>query len=146
MCKCTVGNCKFHLFLGFFLYFTVPICQYLNMTCHNKGTCNTITGECECVEPYIGEQCQSMFVFVCLMVLKTLFSTIFQLYCGQGWVQGGHTRRTPPPLKLEKIRNTPKIFEILDPPLVAVNFIGGKNRRTRRKPLTCRKSLTNFIT
>ena len=25
-------------------------------------------------------------------------------------------------------------------------FIGGWNRRTRRKPLTCRKSLTNFIT
>jgi hypothetical protein len=30
--------------------------------------------------------------------------------------------------------------------IVAVSFIGGKNRRTRRKPLTSRKSLTNFIT
>ena len=30
--------------------------------------------------------------------------------------------------------------------LVAVSFIGGENRSTRRKPLTCRKSLTNFIT
>jgi hypothetical protein len=30
--------------------------------------------------------------------------------------------------------------------IVAVNFIGGGNRRTQRKPLTCRKSLTNFIT
>jgi len=29
---------------------------------------------------------------------------------------------------------------------VAVSFIDGGNRRTRRKPLTCRKSLTNFIT
>ena len=30
--------------------------------------------------------------------------------------------------------------------IVAVNFNGGGNRRTRRKPLTHRKSLTNFIT
>ena len=30
--------------------------------------------------------------------------------------------------------------------IVAVSFIGGGNRRTRRKPPTCRKSLTNFIT
>jgi len=29
---------------------------------------------------------------------------------------------------------------------VAVNFIGGENRRTQRKPPTCPKSLTNFIT
>jgi hypothetical protein len=29
--------------------------------------------------------------------------------------------------------------------IVAVSFIGGGNRRTTRKPLTCRKSLTNFI-
>jgi hypothetical protein len=29
---------------------------------------------------------------------------------------------------------------------VAVSFIGGRNRSTRRKPPTCRKSLTNFIT
>jgi len=29
---------------------------------------------------------------------------------------------------------------------VAVNFIGGGNRSTRRKPQICRKSLTNFIT
>ena len=28
--------------------------------------------------------------------------------------------------------------------IVAVSFIGGGNRSTRRKPLTCRKSLTNF--
>jgi hypothetical protein len=27
-----------------------------------------------------------------------------------------------------------------------VSFIGGGNRSTRRKPPTCRKSLTNFIT
>jgi hypothetical protein len=27
-----------------------------------------------------------------------------------------------------------------------VSFIGGGNRRTRRKPSTCRMSLTNFIT
>ena len=30
--------------------------------------------------------------------------------------------------------------------IVAVRFIGGGNRSTLRKPLTCRKSLTNFIT
>ena len=30
--------------------------------------------------------------------------------------------------------------------IMAVSFIGGGNRRTWRKPLTCRKSLTNFIT
>jgi len=29
---------------------------------------------------------------------------------------------------------------------VAVCFIGGVNRRTRRKPPTCHKSLANFIT
>ena len=29
--------------------------------------------------------------------------------------------------------------------IVAVSFIDGGNRSTRRKPLTCRKSLTNFI-
>ena len=29
---------------------------------------------------------------------------------------------------------------------MAVGFIGGGNRRTRRKPPTCRKSLTLFIT
>jgi len=28
---------------------------------------------------------------------------------------------------------------------VAVSFIGGRNRSTRRKPPTCRKSMTNFI-
>jgi hypothetical protein len=30
--------------------------------------------------------------------------------------------------------------------IVVVSFIGGGNLRTRRKPKTCRKSLTNFIT
>jgi hypothetical protein len=30
--------------------------------------------------------------------------------------------------------------------IVVVSFIGGGNWSTRRKPLTCRKSLTNFIT
>jgi hypothetical protein len=30
--------------------------------------------------------------------------------------------------------------------IVAVTFIGGGNRSTRRKPPTCRKSLTNFST
>ena len=30
--------------------------------------------------------------------------------------------------------------------IVAVSFIGGENRSVRRKPPTCRKSLTNFIT
>ena len=30
--------------------------------------------------------------------------------------------------------------------IVAVSFIGGGNQSTRRRPLTCRKSLANFIT
>ena len=30
--------------------------------------------------------------------------------------------------------------------IVVVSFIDGGNRSTRRRPLTCRKSLTNFIT
>jgi len=30
--------------------------------------------------------------------------------------------------------------------IVVVSFIGGGNRCTPRKPPTCRKSLTNFIT
>jgi hypothetical protein len=30
--------------------------------------------------------------------------------------------------------------------IVAVSFIGGGNRSTRKIPSTCRKSLTNFIT
>jgi hypothetical protein len=29
--------------------------------------------------------------------------------------------------------------------IIAVSFIGGGNQSTLRKPLTCRKSLTNFI-
>ena len=30
--------------------------------------------------------------------------------------------------------------------MVAISFIGGESPSTRRKPTTCRKSLTNFIT
>jgi hypothetical protein len=30
--------------------------------------------------------------------------------------------------------------------IVAVSFIGGEKRNTRRKPLKCRKSLTNLTT
>jgi len=30
--------------------------------------------------------------------------------------------------------------------IVVVSFIGGENRSTGRKPLTCNKSLTNFST
>jgi hypothetical protein len=30
--------------------------------------------------------------------------------------------------------------------IVAVSFIGGRKQRTQRKLLTCRKSLTSFIT
>jgi hypothetical protein len=30
--------------------------------------------------------------------------------------------------------------------IVSVSFIGGGNQTSRRKPPTCRKSLTNFIT
>jgi hypothetical protein len=31
-------------------------------------------------------------------------------------------------------------------PIMEVSFIGGGNQSTQRKPLTSRKSLTNFIT
>ena len=37
-------------------------------------------------------------------------------------------------------------FNSISSYIVAVSFIGGGNRRTRKKPPTCRKSLTNFIT
>ena len=30
--------------------------------------------------------------------------------------------------------------------IMAVSYIGGRNQSTLRKPPTCRKSLTNFIT
>jgi hypothetical protein len=30
--------------------------------------------------------------------------------------------------------------------IIAVSFIDGGNQSTQRKPLTCRKSLTNFMT
>jgi len=33
-----------------------------------------------------------------------------------------------------------------DVPVVVVSFIGGGNQSTERKPPTCHKSLTNFIT
>jgi len=37
------------------------------------------------------------------------------------------------------LQKTSKIWE-------EISFIGGGKRSTPRKPLTCRKSLTNFIT
>jgi hypothetical protein len=40
------------------------------------------------------------------------------------------------------LRYFPQYFSYI----VAVSFIGGGNRRTWRKPLTCRKSPANFIT
>ena len=36
-------------------------------------------------------------------------------------------------------------FNYISHNIVAVSFIGGVNWRSRRKPLTCRNSLTNFI-
>jgi hypothetical protein len=41
---------------------------------------------------------------------------------------------------------TPLIFQQYFSYIVAVSFIGGGNRSTRRNPPTCHKSLTNFIT
>jgi len=38
------------------------------------------------------------------------------------------------------------IFQLYFSYIVAVSFIGGGNWSTRRKPPTCRKSLTDFIT
>ena len=39
--------------------------------------------------------------------------------------------------------NMPSYIETF---IVAVSFIGGGNQSTQRKPPTCRKSLTSFIT
>ena len=39
-----------------------------------------------------------------------------------------------------------KVFKATFNYIVAVSFIGGGSQSTRKKPLTCRKSLTNFIT
>ena len=39
-----------------------------------------------------------------------------------------------------------QLFTIFHLDIVVVSFIGGGNRSTRRKPPTCRKSRTNFIT
>ena len=38
------------------------------------------------------------------------------------------------------------VFQHYSSYTVKVSFIGGGNRNARRKPPTCRKSLTNFIT
>jgi len=40
------------------------------------------------------------------------------------------------------VQNTSTYFSYIE----AVSSIGGRDRSTRRKQLTCRKSLTNFIT
>jgi len=37
------------------------------------------------------------------------------------------------------------VFQLYFNYIVAVNFIDGGNRSARKKPPTCRKSLTNFI-
>jgi hypothetical protein len=50
----------------------------------------------------------------------------------------GNTRR----LRLMVVKVLSTIFQFI----VAVSFIGGGNLSTWRKPLTCHKSLTNFIT
>jgi hypothetical protein len=39
----------------------------------------------------------------------------------------------------------PRVFDLCTK-IVAVSFIGGGNQCTQRKPMTCSKSLTNFIT
>jgi hypothetical protein len=45
--------------------------------------------------------------------------------------------------KSERLTRLSTIFQLY---IVAVSFIGGGIRSTQRKPLTCHKSLTNFIT
>jgi hypothetical protein len=42
--------------------------------------------------------------------------------------------------------NVNNLFNNISVILWAVSFLGGGNRSTHRKPLTCLKSLTNFIT
>jgi len=48
--------------------------------------------------------------------------------------------------KTSNIENENKNLHTSNHLQVAVSFIGGGNRSTRRKPPTYRKSLTNFIT
>ena len=43
---------------------------------------------------------------------------------------------------LEKLRNLQQYFSYI----MVVSFVAGENRSTRRKPPTCRKSLSNIIT
>jgi len=38
------------------------------------------------------------------------------------------------------------VFNVTFSYIVAVSFIGGGNRSIQRKPPTCRKSMTSFIT
>jgi hypothetical protein len=49
-------------------------------------------------------------------------------------------------LDLAKFVDAERHFQQYFSYIVAVSFIGGGNRSTRRKPQTRRKSLTNFIT
>jgi hypothetical protein len=45
-----------------------------------------------------------------------------------------------------RVRVSVMVFQQYFSYIVTVSFIGGVNQSTRRKPPTCRKSLTNFIT
>ena len=47
---------------------------------------------------------------------------------------------------IDNYNNTTSTLQQYFSYIEAVSFIGGGNKRTRRKPPTCHKSLTNFIT
>jgi hypothetical protein len=49
-------------------------------------------------------------------------------------------------LKTDSINGIERHRHHMDIMLLDTNFIGEENRSTRKKPLTCRKSLTHFIT
>jgi hypothetical protein len=63
----------------------------------------------------------------CAWILKFLYDTYMHVYIVFAWWCLSH-------------------FQQYFTYIVVVSFIGGGNRRIRRKPPTCRESLTNFIT
>jgi hypothetical protein len=64
------------------------------------------------------------------------------VWCGKKTVAFIHKKIIGPLQGLWCLTPLSKIFIYI----VVVSFIGGGNRNTQRKPPTCRKSLTNFIT
>ena len=91
---------------------------------------------------YIYDTILLFFVFVLILLVRLFVCFLFFfVFCFGGRVSRRRTKtiqkrataRTENPMSLHFC-------------IVAVSFINGGNRSTPRKPSTCRKSLTNFIT